>query len=122
MKKDKLEKNGFALVLVIIIIASFSTYLFILTGASNAIMFESDEAYLHSVQENLTLSALAWAAKNKGENENFKKIIKLDASAFKIKDANLTVSLEKTDNTQPQVLVNTSCSFGRHTLKQTQKF
>ena len=60
----KLRRNGFVLILVVVIIAAFGLEMFVLAGASNTILFQSDSAYLNAVEHNLMESGLAWAKKN----------------------------------------------------------
>jgi hypothetical protein len=56
MKKQR--QKGFALVLVITAMAVIGLEMYVLTGGSNTMLFQSDTAYLEACKRNLITSGL----------------------------------------------------------------
>jgi len=59
LKTRKEKRDGFVLVIVIITIALIGAEMFVLTGGSNTILFQTNNAYLQACQQNLIASGLA---------------------------------------------------------------
>jgi len=120
----QIRQNGFALILVIVVMALISVVVFLLTEDANTIVFQSDIAYLEAVEQNLIASSLAWAKQNvKNENkEIFPKNIELDVSAMNIRDAILSVTIGAPRDNEVQVEVSASYSRGRRTLRHNDKY
>lgn len=127
MKMKKLRQNGFVLILVITAIALIGTWMFVLTGDSNVIMFQSDAAYLAAANRNLIASGLAWA-EQQIQNENreiFDRTVELDVTNMKSPQATgstLTVTIAIPTDKQAEVQINTSCSCARQTLTRSLSF
>ena len=117
-------KNGFALLIVIMILVLMGTEMFVLTGSSNKIAFQTNHALLEAVQQNLISSGLTWAKYNI-ENKNIKETkeeIRLDTAEIGIREAQLGATTEKIQNKQAQVVINAFCSRGRESLKHNEKY
>jgi hypothetical protein len=99
MKKPR--KKGFALVLVITAMAVIGLEMYVLTGGSNTMLFQSDTAYLEACKRNLITSGLAWAKRN---------ILNNNKETF-----------EKADKA-PQAQINVSCSRSRRTFRGDDKY
>lgn len=117
MKKQR--QKGFALVLVITAMAVIGLEMYVLTGGSNIMLFQSDTAYLEACKRNLITSGLAWAKLNIRNNnkENFEKAVELDVSKMNIRDASLIVTISPTADKAPQAQINVSCSRSRRTFR-----
>lgn len=117
-------KKGFVLLIVIMIIGLMGAELFVLTGSSNKIIFQTNRALLEAVQQNLISSALIWAKYNT-EKGNIKKMgeeIQLDTAGINARNTRLSVTIESSRNKQAQVVISTSCSRGRESLKHNKKY
>ncbi len=117
-------RKGFVLLIVIMIIGLLGAELFVLTGSSNKITFQTNRAFLDAVQQNLISSGAAWAEYNieKGNVKKPGKEIQLDAADIGTRNAQLTVTIEKIIHKRAMVSVNTSCSFGSQSLKYNEKY
>lgn len=114
-------RHGFVLVLVITAVALIGIEMFVLVSIANTMQFQSQTAYLHACERNLLASGLAWARKN-GPNktgESSAKTIQLDVSDLNIRAAALDVTISPAPENEADVLVNTSCSRGRQTLRSS---
>jgi hypothetical protein len=106
------------------IIGLMGAELFVLTGSSNKITFQTNRAFLEAVEQNMISSSLAWAKYNI-ERGNIKKTegeIQLDTAGIGARDTQLTITIEKIIHKQAQVTINTSCSFGGQCLKHNKKY
>ena len=125
LKMKKPRQKGFALVLVITAMAVIGLEMYVLTGGSNIMLFQSDTAYLEACKRNLITSGLAWAKLNVRNNnkETFEKTVELDVSKMNIHDASLIVTIRglPTDE-EPQAQINVSCSRSRRTFKADDKY
>jgi hypothetical protein len=123
-KMKKHRQDGFVLVLVIIAIIVMGIEMFALSGIANTMQFESNAAYLKACRRNLLASGLVWAKKNTREKggEIFDRMIQLDTSEMKIRDSALNVTIHRISDSRAEVLIDTSCSRGRRTLKGTGKY
>ena len=122
---NRQEKNaGFTLVIIIVMLALVTVEMLALTGGSNTILFQADNAYLEAVEQNMIASGLAWAKNNIKNNvmENFNKTVELDIDHINLDRATLRVIIEKPDNKTTQVQINTSCTRSRQTLKHKKKY
>lgn len=124
MKMRKGKRDGFVLVIVIVTIALIGAEMLVLTGSSNTILFQANNSYLEACEQNLIASGLAWAKKNiKNENmKSFNKEIELDLADINVKRAALSVAIEKPENKQTEVQINTSCGRGRQVLRHKKKY
>jgi len=112
------------LILVITAIALIGTQMFVLTGNSNIIMFQSDTAYLQACNRNLVASGLAWAEHNtKSRNQEiFDKPINLDITDMNIRRSALSVTINIAKNKETDVQIDSSVSRGRRTLRHNKKY
>jgi len=115
----KTSQKGFVLVLVIMAVAIIGIEMFVLAGIANTMQFQSQRAYLQACERNLLASGLAWARLNIPDKtgESPAKTIQLDVSEMNIRAAALDVTIRLGRENEADVLVNTSCSRGRQTLK-----
>ncbi len=116
--------DGFALVLVITAMAIIGLEMYVLTGGSNIMLFQSDTAYLEACKRNLITSGLAWAKRNIRNNnkETFEKAVELDVSKMNIRDASLIVTISVPTDKAPQAQINVSCSRSRRTFRGDDKY
>ncbi|MBC8481166.1 MAG: hypothetical protein H8D47_00680 [Planctomycetes bacterium] len=120
---NKTKNKGFVTILVIVYLAVIAAEILVLTGISNIIAFQTNNAYLNSVEKNLTDSGIAWARYNltKITNEPDQSTT-LDVSVASIKRASLTI-IHPDKHTQSNLInISTSCSKGNRTLSHTKKF
>ena len=117
-------KKGFAMVVVIIMIAMSGTAMLFLSNASNTLMFQANDAYLNACQRNLISSGVAWAKNNiqKEDIQNFNKMIELDVTDMNILHSSLNVNISSPTDQQQVVHISTSCSRGRQTLKSDDSY
>jgi len=118
------RKNGFVLIIVVTAIAIIGIEMFVLTGVSNTILFQSDTAYLQALQRNLVASGLAWAeqqVKSQGK-ENLDRTIKLDINNMNIRGSTLAVFIRIPADREPQVQINASCTRARRTLRHDERY
>ena len=122
MKKRK--QKGFILVAIIGVLAFVGTGMYVLIGGSNALLFQSNLAYLQACEANLQASALAWAKKNikAGNEEIYDKLIELDVSEMKMGRGSLNVDVSRAANTRAEVQIHSSCSRGRQTLSRRDNY
>ncbi|MFZ2145830.1 MAG: hypothetical protein WAV28_01320 [Sedimentisphaerales bacterium] len=121
MKKPR--QKGFALVLVITAMAIIGLEMYVLTGGSNTMLFQSDTAYLEACKRNLITSGLAWAKRNIRNNnrETFDMAVELDVSKMNIRASSLIVTISIPTDKEPQAQINVSCSRGRRTFRGDDK-
>ena len=120
----KIRQNGFVLLLVIIAITLVGAATYILAGGSNAMLFQSDTAYLQACERNMRASGLAWAKQNiKNQNkESFNQMVELDTTNLDIRDGRLSVFISISQDKPPEVQINTSCSRAGQTLKRDNRY
>jgi uncharacterized protein (UPF0333 family) len=118
------EQSGFALALVIIIIALIGAITFVLADGAKTLQFHSDVAYLQAIERNLTTSALAWARNNVQDtgSKDPDKTTELDVALIGTRGSNLTLITSKETNDRIEIQVNTSCSKGRQTFTNTARY
>ena len=112
------------LVLVIIALAVIGIEMFALAGVANTMQFQSNAAYLQACRRNLTASGLAWAKQNIPDKtgENAYQAIKLETSEMDIRGSQLDLTISRPEQGQAEVLVKSSCSRGRQTLRGESKY
>jgi hypothetical protein len=120
----KIRQNGFVMLLVIAVIAVISAATYVLADGANIMLFQSDTAYLEACERNLVASGLAWAKWNiKNESkESLDKTVKLDVTDMNIRDAALSVTIGVPRDKEIEVQINTSCSRGRRTFINSDKY
>ena len=117
-------RQGFVLVLVVLIIAVMGAEMFVLGGLSRNMLFESDSAYLEAAERNLELTGLAWAKGNIGRRnaDAFGRKTDLDTARMGISDASLGVVLGVPQEGAVDVEVNASCSRSGRTLTRSHTY
>jgi hypothetical protein len=117
------RRRGFVLVLVVLIIAVMGAEMFVLTGISNRMLFDANNAQLEALERNLAAAGLAWARHAGTENaEAFGKTVQLDATSMGVSGAALSVTLGVPKDKTVQVQVNTTCSRGPLTLTRAHSY
>ena len=119
-----IKRDGFILVILMVTIALMGAEIFILTEGTDTILYQANYAYLEAVEQNLIVSGLAWAKKNikNGNIVSFNKTIELNLADINIKRATLSVVIEEPKNKQTEIHINSSCVYGRQTLKHRGKY
>lgn len=117
-------RSGFVLILVIIALAVIGIEMFALTGVANTMQFQSNAAYLQACRRNLAASGLAWAKQNIPNKigENAYQAIRLETSEMDIRGSELDLTISRPSQGQAEVLVRSSCSRGRQTLRGESKY
>ncbi len=112
------------LIIVIVAIAVIGVQMSVLADIANTMQFQSNTAYLKACERNLLASGLVWARENTRNNssEVFDKTIQLDVSKLNIRDSALDVTINIASDEEAEVQINTSCSRGRQTLRETGKY
>ncbi len=112
------------LIIVIMAISVIGIEMFVLSDIANTMQFQSQNAYLKACERNLLASGLLWAKENTREksSEIFDKTIQLDVSKLNIRDSALDVTISIASDDAVEVQINTSCSRGRQTLRETGKY
>lgn len=112
------------LVIVIMAIAIMSIEMYVLSDIVKTMQFQSQTAYLRACRRNLQASGLIWAKENirNKSGEILDKTIQLDVSKMNIRVSELDVTIRHASDNQAEVQVDTSCSRGRQTLKDTGRY
>ena len=112
------------LIIVIMAISVIGIEMFALSDIANTMQFQSQNAYLKACKRNLLASGLLWAKENtrKKGSEIFGKTIQLDVSKLNIRVSALDVTINIASDEEAEVQINTSCSRGRQTLRETGKY
>lgn len=120
----KIRQNGFVSVLVITTIALIGVEILVLTAGSNAILFQSNAAYLDACERNLVASGLAWVEQNvKNENiKSFNETVELNTADMNIRKSTLSVTIARPADKQAEVQINASYGWGRQILKLNDKY
>jgi hypothetical protein len=112
--------KGFVLVLVVLMIAAMGAEMFVLTGISNRMLFDANDAQLEALERNLVAAGLAWARHASMEStEAFGKTVELDAASMGASGAALSVTLGVPEDRTVEVRVYTTCSRGPRTINRT---
>lgn len=122
MKGKKARQNGFAMIFVIVVLALVGIYMFVLTGNTKTILFQTNLAYIEACEQNLIASGRAWAKENAAAEIPAPKTIDLDTSAMGISKSHLSISITPTDNSHTLINVTTQCTRRRHNLTTTEKY
>jgi hypothetical protein len=119
-----LRRKGFVLILVITAMAIIGIEMFALAGVANTMQFQSHTAYLQACRRNLTASGLAWARQNipNKAGESALQAIKLDIGEMNIRGSDLDLTISRPSDEEAEVLIRTSCSRGRQTLRGENKY
>jgi hypothetical protein len=123
-------RNGFVLILVITAIAVIGIEMFALATVANTMQFQSHTAYLQACRRNLTASGMAWAKQNipNKAGESAPQAIKLDVGEMNIRGSGLDLTVSSVSpsaagsDRRVEVLIKTSCSRGRQTLRGESKY
>ena len=112
------------LIIVIMAISVIGIEMFALSDIANTMQFQSQNAYLKACKRNLLASGLLWAKENTREKsgEIFGKTIQLDVSKLNIRVSSLDVTINIASDEEAEVQIDTSCSRGRQTLRETGKY
>ena len=118
------RQDGFVLILVVVIIALIGTSVLVLSNNTETMLFESNRAYLQAVQRNLMASGLAWVKHNvkNQHREDFDKGIELDVTNMNARKSSLTVTIGMPRDRDASVQINTSCSWGKHTVRRANDY
>ncbi|MBN2019910.1 MAG: hypothetical protein JW749_06775 [Sedimentisphaerales bacterium] len=120
MKKQKLRKNGFVMILVIFAFSAVALWMSILAFNSRILLFQADRAYLDACRQNLVESGLNWSGQN-GDSLRTTAGVELDTADMNIKGASLHVTIISAKRKAAQVEIKTSCSKGEQTIKSSEK-
>jgi len=118
------RQNGFVLILVVMVIAAIGVEMFVLSGLTKTMLFESNTAYLEAVERNLAASGLAWAEQNvKNQSRRaLNKTVELDVTSMNIDGSTLTVTVGIPADKEMEVQIKTLCSRGRRSFRQSDKY
>ena len=124
MKNRQEKKAGFVMVIIIVMIALVTVEMFALTGGSNTILFQADNAYLEAVEQNLIASGLAWAEKNikQRDQESVYKPVILDTFDMSIPRSTLTVTVSTPRKEGADIQIESSVSRNRQSLRHKKKY
>ena len=111
------RRQGYVLVLVMIVLFLIGTELFVLSRISQSMMFHTDTAYLQAQGRNMVTSAVAWL-RQQGRIDTSTEI-KLDMDQLKIPQANCSVSIVKNDDAPDHFQIKVYCTRARRTFKKT---
>ncbi|MHC4510038.1 MAG: hypothetical protein ACYTAO_13955 [Planctomycetota bacterium] len=119
-----LKKRGFVLILVITAMAVIGIEMFVLAGVANTMQFQSHGAYLQACRRNLMASGLAWAKQNIPDKtgEVVPQTIELDVSKMNVRGSDLDLTVSPPSDQQVEILIKTSCTRGRQTLRGENKY
>lgn len=122
MKNER--KNGFVLVLVIMVIALIGVVMFVLTEGAKSILFQSDTVYLQALERNLVTSGLVWAKQKLRDQsrETFNQRIELDLRCMNILGSTLSVTIGSPTDKEAEVQIDTSCTRGRRSLRHANNY
>ena len=113
--KRRVNKRGFALVLLLFFIAIIGIETIILSGISNTMAFETNQAYLQAGRENLVISGLAWAEEN-ADRGLTNEVTDLDITSLCLRRAELKVTINTTEKGHKDVNITALCSVARQRL------
>jgi hypothetical protein len=118
------KNRGAILTLAIFALMLVGLAMFVLTGGTNAMLFQADAAYLQAVERDLIASGLAWAQERVSGPADLQNgaAVELDTTAFGLPGARLAVRILEAQGERAQVEIETSCHKGRQTLHRTRTF
>ena len=119
-----IRRNGFVLIVVVVLVVSAAGELLVLVGLGGTMLFQTQAADLEAVQRNLLASGLAWARHNvrNQRREDFDKAIELDLTSMNSRRSTLTVNIRVPRDKGASVQINASCSRGKHTVRGSKDF
>jgi hypothetical protein len=122
--KRTVSQKGFVIILLLLLIAAAGAEMFVLTTLSNTMLFESDTAHLQALERNITASGLAWAKQNLQQQSEPASgaTAELDVAGMGIAGAGLKVTLDMRQDRTATVVIDTRCSRGKYTLRQSHKY
>ena len=120
----EIRQNGFVLIAVVVVAATTAAEMLVLAGLAKTMLFETRTAHVQAVQRNLMASGLAWAKHNvkNQRREDFDKGIELDVTNMNARNSSLTVTIGIPGDKGASVQINTSCSRGKHTVRQANDY
>lgn len=115
-----LKKTGSVLMMALLALALVSVALVVLSSASNTLLFESKQAYLHACNRNLAASGAAWARRAAAQTpaDRFGQARKLSVDGLEIPGGGLTVSLGKPAENRIEVQITTVCRPGGRAVRR----
>jgi hypothetical protein len=113
--KRRVNKQGFALVLLIFFISIIGIETVILSRISGTMAFEANEAYLQACRENLISSGLAWTKEN-ADKVQTNETTELDIASLGLRDAELSVTVNMTETGRREADISALCSVARQRL------
>ena len=113
--KKKSNNRGFAFVLLVLFIAVIGFETVVLSGMSNKMAFETNEAYLTACKENLIISGLTWAKEN-SERNVIDEEVSLDITSLALHNAELHVTINLKQTPPQEANITASCSTARQKL------
>lgn len=118
------RNQGAVLTLVLVAVMLAGVVMFVLTEASNTMLFQADATYLQAVERNLMASGLMWARARISSNAEVRsqEPVELSTAAFGLPNAKLIVRILDGQSTTAKVQIETSCHKGRRTLKSSRTF
>jgi hypothetical protein len=118
------RNQGAVLTLVLVAVMLAGVGMFVLTEASNTMLFQADATYLQAVERNLMASGLMWACARISSNAEVRsqEPVELNTAAFGLPNAKLFVRILDGQSTTAKVQIETSCHKGRRTLKSSRTF
>lgn len=120
----RLRRNGFVVIIAVVVIALIGAQMLILTSVGNTMLFESDTAHLRALERNLVASGLAWAGQNTKNisKEPFEQTTELDVANMGVYGASLSVTVGAATEKEAQVQISASCSRKRRTVRHREKY
>jgi predicted metalloprotease len=124
LNNSNIKRKGIILVLVITTIGLVGVVILFLSGASNTMMFQANNAYLQACERNLQSSGLNWAKENiKNKNtQDFNDIITLDVNDLNILHSSLKAKITNPEEELYEVQIDTTCGRAKLNLKTSETF
>lgn len=114
--KKRVDKPGFALVLLVFFIGIIGIETIVLSGISSTMAFETNQAYLQACRGNLIISGLAWAKEN-ADRVQASDVTELDVTSLSLRRAELRVAIGSKQTGPSEANIVASCSAARQTLR-----
>jgi hypothetical protein len=126
----KTNSRAFVLVYVIALIGIVGVTMGSLTMGLRMSLIQTNRFHLAAVEHNLFMSALAWSQHSLGDpnsillqhDPNAAQPITLDANSLFTRPCSITIRASRPDGDAPTLHVNTTCTYGRQTLKKSQGY
>ena len=107
-------RRGFTMLLALAVLATVSSAVLIFANISGTMLHQERTAHAEADARNLTLSAIAWAHLNAGEQG----VSQLDVGSLGVSEGAVSVSVAE-DGPQPVVQVSLSCNRGQMRINRT---